>query len=146
CRYTCATLPSKPCRSNSMTFVDRLRLWFVNLRYFVPGFFVFAAAALLDHPATILLSLAGAAATTAAVAYSARLVREQGFAPTLLRRALPHLIALLLYGLLVALLVAYPLRWLARDLSLSATLAVTTEVVVALLGLWRVWPAFGLLF
>lgn len=129
-----------------MTFVDRLRLWFVNLRYFVPGFFVFAAAALLEHPAAILLLLTGAAATTAAVAHSVGLAREPSFARTLLRRALPYLVALLIYGMLAALLVVYPLRWLARDPSLSATLAVTTEVVVVLLGLWRIWPAFGLLF
>ena len=39
----------------SMTFSEHLRVWFLNLRYVVPALSVFMAAALLQHPATILL-------------------------------------------------------------------------------------------
>ena len=46
----------------------------------------------------------------------------------------------------MALLIAYPLQWLQRDRSLGATIAVSTEVVVAIFSLWRFWPCFGLLF
>lgn len=129
-----------------MTFIDRLRIWFVNLRYVVPGLLVFVAAALIDHPATALLLLIGTATLAGGVAHALDFDFEQDLSRTLAKRALPFAVALLLYGLIAALLVAYPLRWLLRDQSLSATLAVSTEVVVALLSVWRIWPAPGLLF
>jgi ankyrin repeat protein len=130
----------------SMTFFDRLPAWFVNLRYFVPAYIVFAAATLLQHPAVIAPLLIGATLMVAGICQASGLVGENRFAATVFRRASLFFAELVLYAAVVALLVAYPLGWLLRDQSLSATLAVSTEVVVALLCLWRIWPAFGLVF
>src|SRR5262245_24104351 len=92
------------CRSMSMTFFDRLRVWFVSLRFLVPAFFTFAAAALLQNPAVVPLLLIGAALTMAGVSHASGLVPEPGFARVLARRAVPFFMALVIYAAVVALL------------------------------------------
>ena len=129
-----------------MTFFERSRVWFVNLRYVVPALLAFLAAAFVQEPAAVLLLLCGDALAMAGVCRAARFRYDSSLLRSVLRRGLPFLLLLLLYAGLAALLVAYPLQWLARDRSLGATLAVSTEAVVAVLSLWRHWPAFGLIF
>jgi ankyrin repeat protein len=130
----------------SMTFFDRLQAWITDLRLFVPAVAVLAAAALLRHPAVVPLLLVFDALMMVGVCCILGLRRESTFIRTASRRGLPFLLLLAGYALLVALLIAYPLQWLQRDRSLGATIAVSTEAVVAVLGLWRFWPVFGLLF
>jgi uncharacterized protein len=130
----------------SMPFFERSRAWFVNLRYLVPAFLVFLAAAFVRHPAAVLLLLSGDALAMAGVCRAAGFRHGDSLSRSVLRRGFPFLLLLLLYAGLVVLLVAYPLQWLIRDRSLGATLAVSTEAVVAVLSLWRHWPAFGLIF
>jgi len=130
----------------SMTFFDRLKAWITDLRLFVPAVAVLVAAALLRHPAAVLLLLVFDALMMVGVCRALGLRHEATFIRTALRRGLPFLLLLAAYALLVALLIAYPLQWLQRDRSLGATIAVSTEAVVAVLGLWRFWPVFGLLF
>jgi hypothetical protein len=116
------------------------------LRLFVPAVAVLVAAALLRHPAAVLLLLVFDALMMVGICRVLGLRHETTFIRTAVRRGLPFLLLLAAYALLVALLIAYPLQWLQRDRSLGATIAVSTEVVVAVLGLWRFWPVFGLLF
>jgi len=130
----------------STIFFDRPYVWFINLRYFLPAFFIFAAAAMLQHPSMILLLLVADALMVAGVCRTLGFQQEATFARMMWRRGLPFLLLLVAYTALVALLIAYPLQWLQRDRSLGATIAVSTEVVVAIFSLWRLWPCFGLLF
>lgn len=55
-----------------------------------------------------------------------------------------YLLLLAGYTLAVAVLIGWPLHWLRERGSLGAALAVSGAVMIALLGLWRLWPAFGL--
>lgn len=48
------------------------------------------------------------------------------------------------YTLVVAVIIGWPLSWLREQGSLGAALAVSGAVMIALLGLWRVWPVFGM--
>jgi ankyrin repeat protein len=130
----------------STIFFDRPYAWFINLRYFLPAFFAFAAAAMLQHPSMILLLLIADALMVAGVCRVLGFQQEATFARMMWRRGLPFLLLLAGYAALVALLIVYPLQWLQRDRSLGATIAVSTEVVVAIFSLWRLWPCFGLLF
>jgi ankyrin repeat protein len=130
----------------STIFFDRPYAWFINLRYFLPAFLAFAAAAMLQHPSMILLLLIADALMVAGVCRVLGFQQEATFARMILRRGLPFLLLLAGYTAIVALLIVYPLQWLQRDRSLGATIAVSTEVVVAIFSLWRLWPCFGLLF
>jgi hypothetical protein len=130
----------------STIFFDRPHAWFTNLRYFLPALVALAAAALLRHPSMILLLLVADALMMTGVCRVLGFQQEASFTRMALRRGLPFLLLLVAYTALVALLIAYPLQWLQRDRSLGATIAVSTEVVVAIFSLWRLWPCFGLLF
>ncbi len=130
----------------SITFFDRLKVLITDLRFIVPAAAVLVAAALLQHPALALLLLVADALMMVGVCLALGLRHEATFTRTAMHRGLPFLLLLAAYALLVAVLIAYPLQWLQRDRSLGATIAVSTEVVVAVLGLWRFWPVFGLLF
>jgi len=127
-----------------MTFHDRLLIWSIKLLYFVPALVLFVVAALLAHPAVVLLLLLADALTLVAVCRAANLDHEPEYLRAVVRRGVPAFVLLTVYTALVVLLTAYPLQWLLREQSLGATLAVSTEVVVSMLCLWRVWPCLGL--
>jgi ankyrin repeat protein len=55
-----------------------------------------------------------------------------------------YLAMLAAYTALGSVLVAYPLHWLRNDASLGVALSISAAAVLALLALWRIWPAFGL--
>ncbi|MDE1885859.1 MAG: ankyrin repeat domain-containing protein [Xanthomonadaceae bacterium] len=61
-----------------------------------------------------------------------------------LRGVAAYLAMLTAYTMLGAALVGYPLHWLHNDASLGVVLTISAASVLALLMLWRVWPAFGL--
>ncbi len=50
------------------------------------------------------------------------------------------------YTILIQMLVAWPIRWLMDEGSLSASLMVSGGIVLALFSLWRLWPSFALMF
>jgi ankyrin repeat protein len=130
----------------SIPFFDPLRTLLLRLRYFVPVLIAALAAALLPPLGAAVLLLLADALAMAAVSRVAALDPQHSYAQTL-RLGMPAFLLLLFaYALLLLLLTVYPLQWLLRDRSLFATLAVSTEVVVALLCLWRLWPVFGLVF
>ncbi len=60
------------------------------------------------------------------------------------RDATAYLAMLAAYTALGIVLVGYPLHWLRNDASLGVALSISAAAVLALLALWRVWPAFGL--
>ncbi|MGA9334923.1 MAG: ankyrin repeat domain-containing protein [Rudaea sp.] len=61
-----------------------------------------------------------------------------------LARSGTYLLLLTSYTLAISVIVGLPLHWLRERGSLGAALAVSGAVMIALLGLWRMWPAFGL--
>ena len=124
----------------------RVRLLMGSLPYFLPAAVALAAAAFVTHPAVLLLLLAANSLALAAVCHGLGFELEESFARNVLRRGAAHFVLLATYTALVMLLLGVPALWLIREGSLAATLAVSTAAVVALLMLWRFWPAFGLLF
>ena len=129
----------------SMASLDRPRTW-VSVSRFVPAVVLFTAAGMLHHPSAIALLLLADALTMTAICQVLGLARERTFSANILRRGSAYALLLIGYAALVALLVSYPLLWLQSDPTLTATIALTTTVVAAILLPWRLWPAFGLVF
>ena len=77
------------------------------------------------------------------VAIAARLRRDRDWRNAM-RGATAYLIMLTAYAAVGAMLVSYPMHWLRSDASLGVALAISAAAVLALLALWRLWPAFGL--
>ncbi|MFN9738326.1 MAG: ankyrin repeat domain-containing protein [Pseudomonadota bacterium] len=117
-----------------------------RLRFFAPALFPVAVAALVDHPgALFLLLLAQPLYLAGAVAFLGHALDAD--APTLaLRRGVPFLLLLSAYALLVALLVATPLVWIAREASALNAFALSVGVLLSIVAPARWWPAFGLVF
>jgi ankyrin repeat protein len=132
----------------SMASLDRPRksIWFSGLLCFVPAAVVFTAAGMLHHPSQVALLLLADALTMTAICQVLGLARERTFSANILRRGSAYALLLTGYAAVVALLISYPLWWLESDPTLSATIALTTTVVAAVLLPWRLWPAFGLVF
>jgi uncharacterized protein len=128
------------------TFPDRLRAFTSSLVYFVPAAIAFVVAAFVTHPASLAIVLVADVLTMCAVCHALRFDAEMNFVRWSLPRGAAYLILLLLYTAFVALLVGYPASMLVRDPTLSAALALSATSVIALLALWRLWPAFGLFF
>jgi len=63
-----------------------------------------------------------------------------------LRRGAAHLVMFTAYVALVFLLIAWPMLELRQQPTLGGVLLLAAALVVALVSLWRVWPAFGLVF
>ncbi len=112
---------------------------------FVLAVAAFAVVASIPHPATILLALIGDAIAIVAIADAFGIRDSSSPANSRTDRALTWLGLMCIYTLLADVVVGYPLLWVLRDRSLGATLTVSTLTVLALLGLWKVWPAFGLI-
>src|SRR5690348_4870548 len=58
--------------------------------------------------------------------------------------ATAYLAMLAAYTALGSVLVGFPLHWLRNDASIGVALSISAAAVLALLALWRIWPAFGL--
>lgn len=122
----------------------RLAAFVASLPYFLPAAICLLIAAFVVHPASLLLLLAANSLTLAAVCHGLGFDLESSFARTVLRRGAAHVVLLASYAAAVMLLLGWPLAWLLQAGSLAATMCLSAAVVVALLLLWRVWPAFGL--
>ncbi|UXI68531.1 ankyrin repeat domain-containing protein [Tahibacter amnicola] len=123
---------------------SRLGALIASLPYFLPAAACLVVAGMVVHPAVLLALLAANSLTLAAVCHGLGFDLEADFARTVLRRGAAHFVLVAGYSALLVLMLGWPLGWLLREPSLVATLALSTAVVVALLALWRIWPAFGL--
>src|SRR5690348_4484146 len=114
--------------------------------WFLPGWIAVAIAALGAHPLALIPLLAANALTMAAVCHAIGFDPEPRFGRTVLRRGAAHLVMFTGYVALVFLLIAWPMLQLHQQPSLGGALLLAAALVVALVALWRVWPAFGLVF
>ncbi len=116
------------------------------LAWFIPGLLAVAVAGLATHPLTLIPLLLANALTMAAICHAIGFDPEPHFGRTVLRRGAAHLVMFTGYTVLVFVLVAWPMLQLSQAPSLSATLILAAALVLALAALWRLWPAFGLVF
>ncbi|HEX7815596.1 ankyrin repeat domain-containing protein [Dyella sp.] len=117
-----------------------------SLAWFVPGLVFVAIAAIGAHPLALIPLLAANALTMAAVCHAIGFDPEPRFLRTVLRRGAAHLVMFTGYVVLVFLLIAWPMLQLSQGHGLGAALTLAAALVVALGALWRMWPAFGLVF
>ncbi|OOG53657.1 ankyrin repeat domain-containing protein [Rhodanobacter sp. C03] len=116
------------------------------LAWFIPGLVAVAAAGLTTHPLTLIPLLLANALTMAAICHAIGFDPEPHFGRTVLRRGAAHLVMFTGYTALVFVLVAWPMLQLSQTPSLGAVLLLAAALVLALAALWRLWPAFGLVF
>ncbi len=116
------------------------------LVWFVPGLAAVAAAGWTAHPLALIPLLLANALTMAAVCHAIGFDPEPHFGRTVLRRGATYLVMFTAYAALVFALVAWPLLKLSQTPTLSVALMLTAALVLALAILWRLWPAFGLVF
>jgi ankyrin repeat protein len=116
------------------------------LAWFIPGLLAVAVAGLVTHPLTLVPLLLANALTMAAICHAIGFDPEPRFGRTVLRRGAAHLVMFTGYTALVFVLVAWPMLQLTQAPSLSAALILAAAMVLALVALWRLWPAFGLVF
>ena len=116
------------------------------LAWFLPGLLAVFVAGLVTHPLTLIPLLLANALTLAAVCHAIGFDPEPQFMRTVLRRGVAHLVMFTAYTVLVFVLVAWPMMQLTHTPSLSAALLLAAALVLALVALWRLWPAYGLLF
>jgi len=116
------------------------------LAWFIPGLLAVAVAGLANHPLTLIPLLLANALIMAAICHAIGFDPEPRFGRTVLRRGAAHLVMFTGYTVLVFVLVAWPMLQLSRAPSLSAALILAAALVLALSALWRLWPAFGLVF
>jgi ankyrin repeat protein len=105
-----------------------------------------AIAAASTHPLVLIPLLAANALTMAAVCHAIGFDPEPRFGRTVLRRGAAHLVMFSTYVAVVFVLIAWPMLRLSQAPSLSAALLLAAALVIALSLLWRLWPAFGLVF
>ena len=120
-----------------------------SLPLFLPSLVAVLIAIWIPSPwerYALLPLLIGASLSMAAVCHAIGFGCEPGFTRTALRRGPAHLIALAIYTAVVFALTAWPLLALSRAPSLAASLELAAALVIALVALWRLWPAFGLVF
>ncbi|HET9482895.1 MAG TPA: ankyrin repeat domain-containing protein [Xanthomonadales bacterium] len=119
---------------------------FARLRYFVPAVALTLATGLVEHPAVLVaLLLAQPLYVAAAVAALGYLV-EPDFRTLVLRRGVAFLVLLSAYALLVALALGMPTVALARAATPANALLLSLGFALSVASLWRIWPAYGLLF
>jgi uncharacterized protein len=114
--------------------------------WFVPGLAAVAIAAMWVHPLTLIPLLVANALTMAAVCHAIGFGPELRYRHTVLRRGAAHLVMFTSYAVLVFLLIAWPMLRLSQAPTLGAALLLAAALVIALVALWRLWPAFGLVF
>ncbi|TAM27441.1 MAG: hypothetical protein EPN68_05900, partial [Rhodanobacter sp.] len=117
-----------------------------SIAWFVPGLIAVAIATIGAHPLTLIPLLLANTLTMAAVCHAIGFDPEPSFSRTVLRRGAAHLVMFTTYAALVFLLVAGPMLWLSQQHGLGATVLLAAVLVAALAVLWRLWPAFGLVF
>jgi len=103
----------------------------------------FLSGAFATGFASLLLLLIADSACLLFVSRMAGLRRADGWRDEI-SDATIYLAMLAAYTTFGIVLVGYPLHWLHRDASLGVVLGLSAAAVLALLVLWRAWPAFAL--
>ncbi|SEN48320.1 hypothetical protein SAMN02800694_3573 [Luteibacter sp. UNCMF331Sha3.1] len=116
------------------------------LPWFLPALAAVACAGLTASPLALIPLLLANALAMGAVCHAIGFDPEPSYLRTVLRRGSAHLVMFIAYTFVVFVLVAWPLLKLTQSPSLGAALLLAATLVVALAALWRVWPAFGLVF
>ncbi|WP_158882676.1 ankyrin repeat domain-containing protein [Rhodanobacter sp. L36] len=114
--------------------------------WFIPGLIAVALAGLMTNPLTLIPLLVANALTMAAVCHAIGFDPEPRFGRTVMRRGAAHLVMFTGYTVLVFVLVAWPMLQLSHTPSLGAALTLAATLALALVALWRLWPAYGLVF
>ena len=128
----------------SNTQLQRRHVLLAASIFFIAALASFSATAWIASPWLLPLLLVGNVLCLAAVARACAPDRHRTGLREDLYALSAYAIALAAYAAVVAVLVGYPLHWLHQEASLGATLALSGAVVLALLALWRLWPAFAL--
>ncbi len=116
------------------------------LAWFLPSLIAVAIAGVVTHPLTLIPLLLANALGMAASCRALGFDLEPRFGRTVMRRGATYLVMFTAYTAIVFALVAWPMLQLSQAPSLSAALALAAMLVLALALLWRLWPAFGLVF
>ena len=116
------------------------------LAWFLPSLIAVAIAGVVTHPLTLIPLLLANALGMAASCHVLGFDLEPRFGRTVLRRGATHVVMFTAYTAVVFALVAWPMLQLSQTPSLSAALALAATLLLALALLWRLWPAFGLVF
>ncbi|SEW20897.1 hypothetical protein SAMN04515660_3032 [Luteibacter sp. 329MFSha] len=116
------------------------------LPWFLPALAAVACAGLTASPLALIPLLLANALAMGAVCHAIGFDPEPSYVRTVLRRGSAHLVMFTAYAFVVFVLVAWPLLKLTQAPSLGAALLLAATLVVAFAALWRVWPAFGLVF
>ncbi|MGE7139443.1 ankyrin repeat domain-containing protein [Luteibacter sp. NPDC031894] len=116
------------------------------LPWFLPALAAVACAGLTASPLALIPLLLANALAMGAVCHAIGFDPEPSYLRTVLRRGAAHVVMFTAYTFVVFVLVAWPLLKLTQAPSLGAALLLAATLVVALAALWRVWPAFGLVF
>lgn len=118
----------------------------ISLVWFLPGWLCAGIAALGAHPIALIPLLLANTLTMAAVCHAIGFDPEPDFLRTVVRRGGAHLTMFTCYVALVFLLVAWPMLRLTQHPTLGGSLMLAAALVVALVALWRLWPAFALVY
>jgi len=117
-----------------------------RLRWFVPAVVVTLTAGLVEHPAVLVPLMLALPLQLAAAVSALGYLLEPDFKTLVARRGSAFLVLAAAYALVVVLLVGTPLVWLAREATPLNAFGVSLGVALAVAALWRIWPAFGLVF
>jgi ankyrin repeat protein len=121
--------------------------FFSSLIWFAPGLIAAGiSAAIGAHPLTLIPLLLANTLTMAAVCHAIGFDPEPDFISTVVRRGGAHLAMFTCYVALVFLLIAWPMLLFSQHPTLGASLLLAAALVVALMVLWRLWPAFALVY
>lgn len=118
----------------------------ISLVWFLPGLVMAGVAAFDAHPLALIPLLLANTLTMAAVCHAIGFDPEPDFFRTVMRRGAAHLAMFTCYVALVFLLIAWPMLHLSQHPTLGASLMLAAALVVALMALWRLWPAFALVY
>lgn len=116
------------------------------LPWFLPALAAVACAGLTASPLALIPLLLANTLAMAAVCHAIGFDPEPTYLRTALRRGSAYVVMFTVYTFAVFVLVAFPLLKLTQAPSLAWALLLAVALVVALGALWRVWPAFGLVY
>jgi len=125
---------------------DRWHKFFVTVAHFAPAYLLLAGVGLLASPLSLIFMLCANVLMITAMSHAMGFGTHASFLRNLMQRGLVYFILLTGYTALVAVLLAVPVLWVLQVGSLLAALLLSVAFVVAMLALWRFWPAFTLSF
>ena len=113
-------------------------------RLLLPAWLLFAIAALIAHPISLVALLLANAVAMTAVSRAVGFDHDTRFVQGLARRGLVYFVALSAYTTVTAGIIVLPAWWLSTNGSLLSALGLSAALMLSLVCLWRIWPAFAL--